>query len=546
MEKYFDLVGVGSMVVDLIYRTPRLISGEEKIKLRQHDAGGETVRMLVGGVALNHLSWASLLGLRVGICGKQGDDEYGRFLRAGMDRYRIDKHITLDGSASSSAHIFVDPEGRRGIYMSPAATSETTGEYLRTRHADYIRRSRMLSTEISQLPLDAVVAALEIAREAGATTVLDVDIPRGDAIRTLGSADDFERALQLADYLKPSKAAVSEMINEDDALRAARILREKYGSRAVVITDGDAGCAIASDELVDRAPAYQIKTIDSTGAGDAFLGGMTAGLNYGLKWEDTLKLANACGAACSEILGATPDLSESRARVFELYDGARFDAIVFEAASSVTPDSSISPYQNAVPIFLDIAIEELGKLRAKIGDENYFKRAADLIERIESRGGRIHVTGIGKPEYVAGYVAALLSSTGAPAYFLHGTECVHGSAGQVVPGDLVIAISNSGETVEMKAAIAALRRNGALVLGVSGNPDSWLGRVSDEFLYAGVEREGSPLNFEPRASILAEIYTLAALSIELQSRKNITRTHYNSWHPGGTIGTVTAEHEVDL
>jgi arabinose-5-phosphate isomerase len=208
--------------------------------------------------------------------------------------------------------------------------------------------------------------------------------------------------------------------------------------------------------------------------------------------------------------------------------------------------SSTSPYRNAVPIFLDIAIEELGKLRAKIGDENYFKRAADLIAQIESRGGRIHVTGIGKPEYVAGYVAALFSSTGAPAYFLHGTECVHGSAGQVIPGDLVIAISNSGETIELKAAIAALKRNGALILGVSGNPDSWLAKISDEFLYAGVEREGSPLNFEPRASILAEIYTLAALSIELQSRKNITRTHYNSWHPGGIIGNVISNGETDI
>src|SRR5262245_43430960 len=173
-EKYFDLVGVGSMVVDLIYRTPRLISGEEKIKLRQYGDGGGTVKKLVGGVALNHLSWASLLGLRVGICGKQADDEYGRLLREGMDRHHIDKQITLDGSASSSAHIFVDPEGRRGIYMSPAATSETTGEYMRARHADYIRRSRMFSTEISQLPLDAAVAALEIAREAGMSTALGV------------------------------------------------------------------------------------------------------------------------------------------------------------------------------------------------------------------------------------------------------------------------------------------------------------------------------------------------------------------------------------
>jgi sugar/nucleoside kinase (ribokinase family)/D-arabinose 5-phosphate isomerase GutQ len=540
-EKYFDLVGIGSMVVDLIYRTPRLISGEEKIKLRQYNDGGGTVKTMVGGVTLNHLSWASLLGLRVGICGKQADDEYGRLLRAGMDRHRIDKQITLDGSASSSAHIFVDPEGRRGIYMSPAATSETTGEYVRATHADYISRSRMFSTEISQLPLDAVVAALEIAREAGATTALDVDIPRGDAIKTLGSAEDFERALKLADYLKPSKAAASEITNEDDALRAARIMREMYGARAVVITDGDVGCVIASDELTDLVPAYSIRTIDSTGAGDAFFGGMLAGLNYGLEWKDTLKLANACGAACCEILGATPDLAESRSRVLELYDGAPFDTAPLETEPIAPAASSISPYRNAVPIFLDIALEELGKFRAKIVDENYFKRAADLIARVESKGGRLHVTGIGKPEYVAGYVAALFSSTGAPAYFLHGTECVHGSAGQVIPGDLVIAISNSGETVEIKAAINALRRNGALILGVSGNPDSWLAKASDEFLYAGVEREGSPLNFEPRASILAEIYALAALSIELQSRKNITRTHYNSWHPGGTIGNVTSD-----
>ncbi|MGE0132610.1 MAG: SIS domain-containing protein [Blastocatellales bacterium] len=185
-------------------------------------------------------------------------------------------------------------------------------------------------------------------------------------------------------------------------------------------------------------------------------------------------------------------------------------------------------------------------MRAKINNEDYFKRAADLIVQAESRGGRVHVTGIGKPEYVAGYISALFSSTGTPAYFLHGTECVHGSAGQVAAGDVVVAISNSGETGEMKATIAALKRNGALLIGVSGNPNSWLANVCDEFLYAGVEREGSPLNFEPRASILAEIYALAALSVELQSRKNITRAHYNSWHPGGTIGKATADEPIDI
>lgn len=541
MEKQFDLVGIGSMVVDLIYRTPRIIGSEEKIALGRH-ASGEAVKMLVGGVTLNHLAWASLLGLRVGIFGKQGDDEYGRFLRAGMDRYQMDKHITLDGVASSFAHIFVDDGGGRAIYMSPAATSETTGDYIRAQHADYIRRARVLSTEISQLPLDAVVAVLEIARAAGVTTVLDVDIPRRDALKALGTAEDFERALHLADYLKPSKAAVIEMTGEHDALRAAQILRQQYAPHAVIITDGEAGCAIAAEELHERIAAYSTRAMDSTGAGDAFLGGMIAGLTYQLAWPDVLKLANACGAACCEISGATPDLNSSRLRVFELYDGAPFDARPF---GQVAQPAAAAPYQNAIPFFLDMALAELQKLRARIGGATYFQRVADFITQAEAAGARLHVSGIGKPQYVSGYISALLSSVGTPAYFLDATECVHGSAGQVAPGDVVIAISNSGETSELKGAIACLKRNGARIIGVSGNPASWLARESEEFLYAGVECEGSPLNFEPRASILAEIYVMAALSVELQARKKVTRQHYNAWHPGGTIGKATCDEDEE-
>jgi arabinose-5-phosphate isomerase len=199
---------------------------------------------------------------------------------------------------------------------------------------------------------------------------------------------------------------------------------------------------------------------------------------------------------------------------------------------------SSSPYDNAVPDFLKIAVEELEALRDCVEDD-YFRDVADMITAAEASGARLHVTGIGKPEYVAGYISALFSSTGTPAYFLHGTECVHGSAGQVAPGDVVIVISNSGETGEMKATVKALKRNGALIVGVSGKRDSWLGRECTKFLFAGVEREGSPLGFEPRASILAEIYILAALSIELQARKGINREHYNAWHPGGSIGRKT-------
>ena len=541
MEKRFDLVGIGSMVVDMIYRTPRIIGSEEKISLQRYPSG-EAVRRLVGGVALNHLSWASLLGLRVGIFGRQADDDHGRFLRDGMDRYHLDKQITLDGHASSFAHIFVDLEGGRAIYMSPAATSETTADYIREQHGDYIRGARMVSTEISQLPLDAVIAVLEIARESNVITALDVDIPRRDAISSLGSSEEFERALHLADYLKPSKAAVTEMTGETDALKAAQIIRARYGSRAVVITDGENGCAIASDDLNDRIPATPLAASDTTGAGDAFFGGMLAGLHFGLAWPETLKLANACGAACCEISGATPG-ETSLARVLELDPDARSiiparssPAKTVTASGAAASDSSSD---SAVETFLVTAREEIDKLYQRIGGAVYFQATADLIVSAESRGARLHVTGIGKPSYVSGYIAALLSSIGTPAYFLDATECVHGSAGQVRPGDVVIAVSNSGETPELKSAVTTLRNNGALIIGVAGRDGSWLAQNSDSFLFAGVEREGSPLKLEPRASIMAEIYVLAALSVELQVRKKIDRSQYHSWHPGGAIGQAT-------
>ena len=179
--------------------------------------------------------------------------------------------------------------------------------------------------------------------------------------------------------------------------------------------------------------------------------------------------------------------------------------------------------------FLEISREELLNSLDEIREEPY-RRAAELIWRAEARGNRLHVTGIGKPAHVASYMASLLSSTGTPAYFLHGTEAVHGSCGQLVPGDVVICISNSGETAEMKATAAAVRRNGAKIIAVTGSPDSWLARFADAHLYAGVAREGGPL--------LAETLALQALSVVLQEKRNITPEEYVLRHPGGSLGKL--------
>ena len=165
-------------------------------------------------------------------------------------------------------------------------------------------------------------------------------------------------------------------------------------------------------------------------------------------------------------------------------------------------------------------------------------RAADFITRSESGGGRLHITGIGKPGHVAAYAASLFSSTGTPAYFLHGTEAVHGSCGQLAAGDVVICISNSGETAELKATALAVRNNGCGIIGITGNPGSWLACFSDVHIFAGVGEEGGPLNRAPRNSIMAELLALQALSVILQEQKALTPQQYVKCHPGGSLGKL--------
>jgi D-arabinose 5-phosphate isomerase GutQ len=211
-----------------------------------------------------------------------------------------------------------------------------------------------------------------------------------------------------------------------------------------------------------------------------------------------------------------------------------------EPAQTASPGNEeikrVSPVE-PVETFFDLVRDELAALRTR-AEVDAIERAAELILECESRGGRVHVTGIGKSEHIARYVASLLSSTGTPAYFLHATECVHGSAGQVCKPDITIAISNSGTTPELMCAVEVLHDFGIKIIGVSGNRESPLAQMAEVLLYAGVDNEGGELNLVPRASILAKLYVLCALSVALEARKGLTREQYARWHPGGAIGRL--------
>lgn len=195
---------------------------------------------------------------------------------------------------------------------------------------------------------------------------------------------------------------------------------------------------------------------------------------------------------------------------------------------------------NTVSEFLNTLSNEVSAFISSV-DEESIDKACELIFQSEKQHGRVHVTGIGKPGHVSGYISSLLSSTGTPAYTLDGTEAVHGSSGQVAEGDIVIAISNSGETQELKATVETLKENGAKIIGVSGNSESWLKEASDVFLFAGVKQEGDELNKAPRASIIAEIIVLQSLSVALQEAKGLDAKQYLKWHPGGSLGQSIRE-----
>ncbi len=197
---------------------------------------------------------------------------------------------------------------------------------------------------------------------------------------------------------------------------------------------------------------------------------------------------------------------------------------------------------DALERFNEACIRELDRCFHEFSEGPYLEAAALILE-CQRHGGRVHTTGIGKPAHICTYAASLLSSTGTPTYFLHGTEAVHGSCGQLVEGDVVICISNSGETAELKATVRAIKNNGGKIIAITGGLSSWLADHADVRLYAGVTAEGDVLDRAPRLSVLAEIVAVQRLSIVLQTNYGLTPAQYIKWHPGGTLGRLREDEQ---
>ena len=169
-----------------------------------------------------------------------------------------------------------------------------------------------------------------------------------------------------------------------------------------------------------------------------------------------------------------------------------------------------------------------------------FERAVELVLRCGEGRGRVVVTGMGKSGIIAQKIAATLSSTGSPALFLHPAEAVHGDLGVLMPGDVVVALSASGETEEILRLLATLKRKGDALISFCCNLQSTLAQASDVVLDVGVEREACGMNLAPTASTTAMLALGDALAIAVSLRKGFRPEDFADLHPGGKLGKKLA------
>jgi sugar/nucleoside kinase (ribokinase family) len=294
-----QVVGIGSCGVDYFAIVPRLLGPDEKINV-------DRTEIHAGGVTGNNLTQVARLGASAGWLGLIGDDESGRlitkaFADDGLDLSGIE---IVKGEQSTFTWIPVDAQGERCIYMFPNVNGKLSAGQVRTRFAPQIKTAKHFHTEASQLPLPPIEEGMRVARDAGVCVIFDLDVaPSYFAHANLGAEKDLIASLQLVDVLKPCKAAAREITGETDYEKIATKLLA-LGPKVVAVTMGAEGSLIASPGKMAHVPAFKVNVVDSTGAGDAFMGGLSYGLLQNWDHRRVGLFANACAAICCTQVGA--------------------------------------------------------------------------------------------------------------------------------------------------------------------------------------------------------------------------------------------------
>ena len=192
---------------------------------------------------------------------------------------------------------------------------------------------------------------------------------------------------------------------------------------------------------------------------------------------------------------------------------------------------------------LQIEADAITALHARLASDDSVGRAVALLLTC---GGRVVVSGIGKSGHIGRKIAATLASTGTPAMFVHPAEASHGDLGMVTPSDIVLAISNSGESDELAAILPVLKRLGVMLIAITGRADSNLARHAELVLDSAVAQEACPLNLAPTASTTAQMALGDALAVALLDARGFKEEDFARSHPGGSLGRKLLTHVRDV
>ena len=287
-----DILVIGSLNADLVVRTPRFPAPGETIS-------GEDLAIIPGGKGANQAVAAARQGAQVSMLGRVGNDSFGPALIDNLQQNHVDTtYVLTDKSATGTAIIVVDARGQNSIVLSPGANGRVS---LADVDAFPFQDADMLLLQF-EIPLEIVIRAASLARQNGLRVILNPAPARPIPDSLLADVDILvpnESELQLLS---------GQPVTDKDSAKAAALALLEKGVKIVIVTLGANGALLVTDEKVTHIPTFKVEVVDTTAAGDAFIGGLAAALLKGKSLDEAVSYGNASGTLAATKFGAQPSL----------------------------------------------------------------------------------------------------------------------------------------------------------------------------------------------------------------------------------------------